>query len=176
MRWFRSSLGLRPRELLQAKGYIWLYIPPLVLIRIQYSQSCWSFISSNQSIHNVILKLVFISRYDLTAVKTNRLFPSLTTLLARPWEAIAKVTALVSSWPTTGTQSPFQQAWFALHLGQQPPEQAAEKGAHWRDDNITPDLSILASGDLATLAPSSPRLGVGGKRQNRSRTPCNKHY
>ena len=31
----RSSLGLRPRELLQAEGYIWPYIPPLVLIRIQ---------------------------------------------------------------------------------------------------------------------------------------------
>ena len=34
---FRSSLGLRPRTLLQAKGYIWPYITPLVLIRIQYS-------------------------------------------------------------------------------------------------------------------------------------------
>ena len=32
---FRSSLGLHPRELLQAKGYIWPYIPPLVLLRIQ---------------------------------------------------------------------------------------------------------------------------------------------
>ena len=32
---FRSSLGLCPWELLQAMGYIWLYIPPLVLIRIQ---------------------------------------------------------------------------------------------------------------------------------------------
>ena len=27
-----------PRELLQAKAYIWPYIPPLVLIRIQYHQ------------------------------------------------------------------------------------------------------------------------------------------
>ena len=34
---FRSSLGLRPRTLLQAKGYILQYITPLVLIRIQYS-------------------------------------------------------------------------------------------------------------------------------------------
>ena len=34
---FRSSLGLRHRELLQTKGYIWQYIPPLVLIRIQYN-------------------------------------------------------------------------------------------------------------------------------------------
>ena len=33
---FRSSLGLSPRELLQTKGYIWPYIPPLILIRIQY--------------------------------------------------------------------------------------------------------------------------------------------
>ena len=33
---FRNSLGLCPRELLQAKGYIWQYIPCLVLIRIQY--------------------------------------------------------------------------------------------------------------------------------------------
>ena len=33
---FRSSLGLGSRKLLQAKGYIWPYIPPLVLIRIQY--------------------------------------------------------------------------------------------------------------------------------------------
>ena len=32
---FRSSLGLRPWELLQTKGYIWSYIPRLVLIRIQ---------------------------------------------------------------------------------------------------------------------------------------------
>ena len=39
---FRSSLGLRPRELLQAKGYIWPYIPPLVLIRIQYTRSLYS--------------------------------------------------------------------------------------------------------------------------------------
>ena len=31
---FRGSLELRPRELLQAKGYIWPYIPPLFLIRI----------------------------------------------------------------------------------------------------------------------------------------------
>ena len=34
---FRSSLGLCPLELLQPKGYIWPYIPRLVLIRIQYS-------------------------------------------------------------------------------------------------------------------------------------------
>ena len=32
----RSSLGLCPCKLLQAKGYIWPYIPPLVLIRIQF--------------------------------------------------------------------------------------------------------------------------------------------
>ena len=32
---FRSSLKLRPRELLQAKGNILPYIPPLVLIQIQ---------------------------------------------------------------------------------------------------------------------------------------------
>ena len=30
-----------PRELLQAKGYIWPYIPPLVLIRIQYTRWVW---------------------------------------------------------------------------------------------------------------------------------------
>ena len=35
----RSSLGLRPWELLQAKGYICPYIPPLVLIWIQ---DAWS--------------------------------------------------------------------------------------------------------------------------------------
>ena len=43
---FRSSLGLRPGELIQAKGYIWPYFPPLVLIRIQYLfpglLRCWS--------------------------------------------------------------------------------------------------------------------------------------
>ena len=33
---FRISNGLRPWELLQNKEYIWPYIPPLVLIRIQY--------------------------------------------------------------------------------------------------------------------------------------------
>ena len=37
---FRSSIGLCPRELLQVKGYIWPYIPPLVLLRIQYSKTC----------------------------------------------------------------------------------------------------------------------------------------
>ena len=37
---FRSSLGLRPRELLQAEGYIWPYILPLVLIRI-HSKHFW---------------------------------------------------------------------------------------------------------------------------------------
>ena len=30
----RSSLGLCPPETLQLKGYIWPYIPPLILIRI----------------------------------------------------------------------------------------------------------------------------------------------
>ena len=34
---FRSSLRLRSQELLQAMGYIWPYIPPLILIRIQYT-------------------------------------------------------------------------------------------------------------------------------------------
>ena len=34
---FKSSLGLRPRELLQTKGYILPYIPCLVQIRIQYT-------------------------------------------------------------------------------------------------------------------------------------------
>ena len=38
---FSSFLGLLPRELLHAKGYIWLYIPPLVLIRIQYCTVHW---------------------------------------------------------------------------------------------------------------------------------------
>ena len=33
---FRSSRGRSPLELLQTKGYIWPYIPPVVLIRIQY--------------------------------------------------------------------------------------------------------------------------------------------
>ena len=33
---FKSSLGLCPWKLLQTKGYIWPYIPPLALIRIQY--------------------------------------------------------------------------------------------------------------------------------------------
>ena len=37
---FRSSLGLPPPELLQAKGYIWPYIPSLVLIRIQDLCQC----------------------------------------------------------------------------------------------------------------------------------------
>ena len=35
---FRSSLGLRPWQLLQAKGYIWPYIPRLVLTLVQYSE------------------------------------------------------------------------------------------------------------------------------------------
>ena len=33
------TINCCPRELLQAKGYIWKYIPPLVLIRIQDRQS-----------------------------------------------------------------------------------------------------------------------------------------
>ena len=43
---FRSSLGLCPWELLQAKGYIWPYIPPLVLIQIQYTLNNTTFYSS----------------------------------------------------------------------------------------------------------------------------------
>ena len=45
---FRSSLGLRPRELLQAEGDIWPYIPPLVLIQIQYT----CIISFKKNLHN----------------------------------------------------------------------------------------------------------------------------
>ena len=44
---FRSFLGLCPRELLQAKGFIWSYIPPLVLIRIQYNTAQYSTIQYN---------------------------------------------------------------------------------------------------------------------------------
>ena len=33
----RISLGLRPREIIWAQGHISLYIPPLILIRIQYT-------------------------------------------------------------------------------------------------------------------------------------------
>ena len=43
---FRRSLGQRPRELLQAKGYIWPYISRLVLIRIQYNVQCYAFFLS----------------------------------------------------------------------------------------------------------------------------------
>ena len=37
---FRSFLGLRPRELLQEKGYIWPYIPTLVPEYYGCSRQC----------------------------------------------------------------------------------------------------------------------------------------
>ena len=76
---FRSSQGLRPWELLQAEGYIWRYIPPLVLIRIQYHLPKWQKIRWN------IWKLNFFFEYWL--LYFNNLIP-LSVLFASCWVQI----------------------------------------------------------------------------------------
>ena len=63
---FRSSLGLCPWELLQAKGYIWLYIPCLVLIRIQYATQYTVVCSTLYfMICNIVYTVAYAIKYTL---------------------------------------------------------------------------------------------------------------
>ena len=54
----QSHIPLRPRELLQAKGYIWPYIPPLVLIRIQDALVKFSLLSFAQIMWQSTIKFI----------------------------------------------------------------------------------------------------------------------